>query len=54
MLEYLIPVLTLSLSADVALIGYKIGAVCLEGDQVTGQHGLERKSQGVPCDKKDK
>ena len=44
--EYLILVMTLGISADVALIGYKIGAVCLEEDQVTGQHGLGEKESG--------
>lgn len=44
--EYLILAITLSISADVALIGYKIGAVCLEEDQVTGQHGLGEKESG--------
>lgn len=44
--EYLILVITLSISADVALIGYKIGAVCLEEDQVTGQHGLGEEESG--------
>lgn len=44
--EYLILVMTVSISADVALIGYKTGAVCLEEDQVTGQHGLGEEESG--------
>lgn len=44
--EYLILVMTVSISADVPLIGYRTGAVCLEEDQVTGQHGLGEEESG--------